>query len=131
MILLLYNHTVLFLYPRQPRLNRTLYQVGVNWILISWNRNPSPDNVSIYEVEYSYAGDCHENAISRDRVMQTTGGTNLSYNITSLPGAHLNYSITLVAVNGTGRGPPNTDYATTRSMGACGVHMVIVVYVNA
>ena len=62
--------------------------------------------------------------------MQTTGGTNSSYNITGLQGAYLNYSITLVAVNGTGRSPPYTDFARTRSTGVCVECMIVVIYVH-
>jgi hypothetical protein len=87
--------------------------------------------VSNYEVEYSYAGDC--NRISQGNIVRTTGGTNSTYNITGLQGGYLNYSITLVAANGTGRGPPYTDYARTRSTGVYGAEcmVVVVVYVNA
>ena len=89
--------------------------------MISWNLNPSSDNVSNYEVQYSYAGEC-ENIIGQDSTIWTDGGTN-SYNITGL-GANLNYNITLIAVNDTGRSPPYTDFARTRPTGLCmcGVH---------
>ena len=107
------NHAVLFLYPCRPVLHR-IYNVGVNWILISWNRNPAPDNVSNYEVRYSYAGEC--NSIWRGSTIWTVSGNNSSYNITGL-GAYLNYSITLIAINDTGRSPPNTVFARTRSTG--------------
>ena len=86
--------------------------------MISWNLNPPTDNVSNYEVQYSYAGEC--DIIRRDSTTRTTGGTNSSYNITGLHGANLNYSITLIAVNDTGRSPPYTDFARTRSTGVCG-----------
>ena len=84
-----------------------------NWISISWNRNHNVDNVTEYEVWYYYAGEC--NRIWQGSTIWTTDGSN-SYNITGL-GAYLNYSITLVAVNGTGRSPPNTVFARTRSTG--------------
>ena len=77
--------------------------------------------MSNYEVQYSYAGEC--DIILREGIRsttQTTGGTNSSYNITGLHGANLNYSITLIAVNDTGRSPPYTDFVKTRSMGVCG-----------
>ena len=107
------NHAVLFLYPHRPMLHG-IDNVGVNWILISWNRNPTPDNVSYYEVKYSYAGEC--NRIWRGSRIQRVDGANSSYNITGL-GAYLNYSITLVAINDTGRSPPYTVFVRTRSTG--------------
>ncbi len=94
-------------------------QVGDNWILVPWEGNPAADNISCYEVTYSYAGEC--SSISDRTITRGVDGTNSSYNITGLQGAYLNYSITLVAVNGTGRGPANTDFATTNSMGVYGV----------
>ena len=87
--------------------------------------------MSNYEVQYSYAGEC--DSISRGGTTWTTGGSNASYNITGLHGAYLNYSITLIAVNDTGRSPPYTDFARTRSTGTClwSAHAVlIVVYVH-
>ena len=98
-----------------------MHQIGIDWIKISWNLNLHPDNVSNYEVQYSYAGEC--DIIWRGSTIRTTGGTNSSYNITAL-GAYLNYSITLIAVNDTGRSPPYTDFARTRPTGLCmcGVH---------
>ena len=107
------NHAVLFLYPHRPLIRR-INQVGVNWILISWNRNPTPDNVSYYEVRYSYAGEC--NTTWRGSTIRKVGGNNSSFNITGLE-AYLNYSISLVAINDTGSNPPNTVFARTRSTG--------------
>ena len=102
----------------------SITQKDHNWLYISWNRNHNVDNVTEYKVEYSYAGEC--DGISQDSTVQTTGGANSSYNITGL-GAYLNYSITLVAINYTGRSPPNTVFARTSSTGIYGV---VVVYVN-
>ena len=87
--------------------------------------------MSNYEVQYSYAGDC--DIIWRGSTIQTTGGTNSSYNITGLQGAYFNYNITLVAVNDTGRSPPYTDFARTRSTGVCVCveGTIVVVYVKA
>lgn len=85
-------------------------QRDLNWIYISWNRNQESDNVTKYEVVYSYAGDCSE--INHDIIMADIRGSNSSYNITGL-GEYLNYSITLTAVNDTGRSPPNKIFAVT------------------
>ena len=105
------DHAVLFLYPRRPVLH-SINQRGLNWICVSWNRNNATDNVTEYEVEYSYAGECSE--ISNDIITDTVGGSNSSYNITGL-GEYLNYSIALTAINDTrtGRSPPNIKFAVT------------------
>ena len=63
-------------------------------------------------MRYSYAGECSE--ISRHVFTETLGGRNNSYNITNLRG-HLNYGITLTAINGTGTSPPNMAFTVTRS----------------
>ncbi len=115
-------HAVLFLYPHRPML-LPINQVGVNWILVPWEGNRATDNISYYEVTYSYAGEC--SGISDQNSIRRVDGTNSSYNITGLQ-AYLNYSITLVAANGTGRGPPYTDYARTRSMGVYGVQLILL-----
>lgn len=105
------DHAVLFLYPRRPVLD-SINQIGLNWIYISWNRNNAADNVTEYEVEYFYAGECSE--INNDIITETVGGSNSSYNITGL-GEYLNYSIALIAINDTrtGRSPPNIKFAVT------------------
>ena len=102
---------VLFLAPPRPYLYG-IHQIGHNWIYISWNRNSDADNVTDYEVRYSYAGECRE--ISRHVFTETLGGSNYSYNITNLRG-YLNYSINLTAVNDTGASPPNIAFAVIHS----------------
>ena len=104
---------VSFLYPRRPLLH-SIYQIGHNWIYISWRENRAVDNVTDYEVKYFYVGECSE--VNRDSIEHTVGGTSSSYNITDLRGCY-NYSITLTAINGTGRSPPNTAFAVTHSTG--------------
>lgn len=115
------DHAVSFLYPRQPVLH-SISQRGFNWIYISWSRRAA-DNVTSYEVKYFYAGECIE--VGQRNTILRVGGTNSSFNITGL-GAYLNYSITLVAINDTGRSPPNTDFAITRSTG---YRVGVVVYI--
>ena len=89
----------------------SINQRGLNWIYISWNRNRAADNVTEYEVEYSYAGECTE--INEGITTETVSGSNSSYNITGLE-EYLNYTITLTAINDTGRSPPNIKFAVTR-----------------
>ena len=101
----------MYLAPRRPSLH-SINQVGHNWIYISWDRNSDADNVTNYEVRYSYTGECSE--ISRDTHTQILDGSDMSYNITDL-GGHLSYSINLTAINDTGSSPPNIAFAVTRS----------------
>jgi hypothetical protein len=101
-------------------------QVGTNRILVPWEGNPAADNISYYEVTYSYVGECSR--ISDQSIIRRVDGTNSLYDITGLQ-PYLNYSITLVAVNGTGRGPPYTDYARTSSTGACGVSLTLLLFI--
>ena len=99
---------VLFSYPRQPVLS--INQRGLNWIHISWDYNRESDNITRYEVEYSYAGECSE--INQNIIIEMVDRRNSSYNITGL-GEYLNYSITLTAINDNGESPPNKMFAVT------------------
>ena len=89
----------------------SINQRGLNWIYISWNGNRVADNITGYEVEYSYTGDCAE--INEGITRETVSGSSLSYNITDLSGEYLNYTISLIAINDTGRSPPNIKSALT------------------
>ena len=100
---------VLFSYPRRPVLRNQL-QIDFNWIYISWENNQESDNLTKYEVEYSYAGECSE--VNQNIITEMVGRRNSSYNITGL-GEYLNYSITLTAINDTGRSPPNKIFVVT------------------
>ena len=115
---MIYHHSlclILFLAPHRPHLNRIHHnQVGLNWIYITWNKT-SADNISNYQVRYSYTGACGE--INRQEINQTIDSRNSSYNITGLRG-YSNYSITLTAINDTGRSPPsNIVFAVTNLTG--------------
>ena len=96
----------------------TINQVGENWIYVSWHQN-SGDNISNYEVKYSYIGECE--GVDRRIATRNISGDNSSYNITGLGGEYFNYSINITAINATGRGPPNIAYALTKSAGAVNV----------
>ena len=109
---------VLFLAPRRPHLHG-IHEKGQTWIYTSWNLNTPPDNVSHYEVRHSYVGECSE--ISREEVLKMLDGANSTHNITGLE-PYLNYSITLIAINGTGQSPPNTVFVVTRSTGTYCMH---------
>ena len=67
-------------------------------------------------MRYSYAGACSE--IDRQEINQIIDSKNFSesYNITDLRG-YLNYSISLTAINDTGRSPPNIVFAVTNFTG--------------
>lgn len=111
-----YHHslgTVLFLAPRRPHLNRI--QVGHNWIYITWNRSLA-DNVSSYQVGYSYTGACRDINQQELLLNQIVGGRNSSYNITGLRG-YSNYNISLTSINDTGRSPPNIALVLTDTTG--------------
>jgi hypothetical protein len=81
-----------------------------NWIYLSWDYNQLSDNVTEYEVEYSYVGECSE--INQNIITVVVGRSNSSFNITGL-GEYLNYNITLTVINNAGRSPPNTIFAVT------------------
>ena len=107
--LIMESVAVLFSYPRRPVLH-SINQRDLNWIYISWEYNRDSDNITKYEVEYSYAGECSE--INQNIITEMIGRRNSSYNITGL-GEYLNYSITLTAINDTGRSPPNKIFAVS------------------
>ena len=103
-----YIYTVLFLYPHRPTIHD--HQQGQSWIYVSW-RQQSAENVTEYEVKYSYVGHC--GSISRSVTITRTHGNEPYYNITGPLEEYSNYSINVTAINGTGRSPPNTAPATT------------------
>ena len=99
---------VLFLNPRRPNIRS--FQRGSNWIYVSWLSDHPRDNVTSYEVKYSYVGPCV--GISQRITTRRVYGNESHYNITGL-GEFFNYSINLTAINGTGRSPPNIAFART------------------
>ena len=93
--------------------------MGHNWIFLSWDQNSAQDNVTNYEVKYSYIGECPGvvRRIMTERVNEST----TSFNITGITGEYSNYSINLTAINDTGTSPPNIAFAVTRSAGSYSV----------
>ena len=105
---------VTFLFPRRPNLGR-INSIGHRWIYLSWNRNNRRDNVTNYQVKYSYIGECP--GVVRRIMMQRLNGSTISFNITGLE-EYSNYSINLTAINNTGISPPNIAFSLTGPAGS-------------
>ena len=105
------SFAVLFKYPRRPVLRNT--NKGSSWIKLTWNQRPS-DNITNYEVKYSYVGEC--GGVSKAVVTRRIDGGDSSYNVTGL-GEYFNYSINLTAINRDGTSPPFITFELTRPEG--------------
>ena len=113
--------SVSFLNHNNPSLS-IINSVGYSWILLSWNCSSANDNISNYEVKYSYIGEC--TGIGREIHTQMISGNVASYNITDLPGEYFNYSINLTAINSVGRTSPIVAYATTEAAGIVRIKLI-------
>ena len=106
--------SVTFLFPRRPNLHG-IGQVGQNWIYLSWDQNSAQDNVTNYEVNYSYIGEC--SGVVRRIMTERVNENTTSFNITGLE-EYSQYSLNLTAINNTGRSPPNIAFSMTGPAGS-------------
>ena len=83
---------------------------GHTWLHLTWTQHEN-DVVTGYQLSYSYTGSCD---YSPDDV--SIGSIQREYNITSLE-EYSEYSITLIAMNETGRSPPFEGTFTTEQSG--------------
>ena len=89
--------------------------MGQNWIYLSWDQNSAQDNVTNYEVNYSYIGEC--SGVVRRIMTERVNENTTSFNITGLE-EYSQYSINLTAINNTGRSPPNVAFSMTGPAGS-------------